>query len=908
MIRRIRNPKADRVCLAFILAFIVCCGLPYIFAACAEGIVYTNRQAATYIATACDDYGEVPKTAEDILGNQNASDALTHASCAEMLYRGFGRLPTATGFRDVIGYRETAFTDVPDSITVYVKNLTDAMIYIPKNNLLFEPSAVMDEAELALLVDRIFAYLGTNLKDDYFTAVNKNRLFAPLAEEYDPRGAWFQYLQSDDAFLQWACALLEDSLRSGDPSQKNIAAYYSTYMSRDARDRGTLVLKRYMDEILAAKDAKALLPIIEKISAETGYPLLLCADALLVDMDEDGKCILSIETPSIDDDPNAYLPGGDAYDAGIVYCMTQALMLTGFTEQEAEKITEGYAQNQADWSTLWYAEKSIPRLEPQYDMIPYLQSLRYSIEKNQLTMDERYLDTVFRLMDNPNTFNSYQCACVCSLLEFSKYHVSPRILDWMNGWWIEMYSADMANFLDAGTMEIALYPELSQDICTTFSKKFDVTAASDQLEQVFATYKDHFAQMLQENSWLSDATRAEALKKLDAMDFYAGITPDTFNKETPQYVSAGNGGTLFENFCLFRKTDNANISRYFGMNLHSMDANIEFLSALRYNCYYDFDCNGVYVSLSYLYNDYMNADSQADYYANAITIGHEITHGFDINGSTYDWQGMKNDWWSAEDRAHFETLCARVADYYNQMEYAPGLRCDGTLNSGEDVADMGGLQMTLAVVKEIESFDYDSFFRCFASKYAMLSSRDGFAYILYPDPHAMNRVRINALFSLADEFYATYGIQEEDGMYVPPRQRLRVWASRRTAPAITKQPEAQYAVVGQQATFMIDATGDGLTYQWYINRNDGRGWRKLDGQTGIGHTTMAVALENDGYQYRCDVTDSARITLQSKIAILHVSEANIPPETGDSTNPSLWRGMCLLGGLGLALTMRKKEA
>lgn len=153
----------------------------------------------------------------------------------------------------------------------------------------------------------------------------------------------------------------------------------------------------------------------------------------------------------------------------------------------------------------------------------------------------------------------------------------------------------------------------------------------------------------------------------------------------------------------------------------------------------------------------------------------------------------------------------------------------------------------------------------------------------------------------------TIGCTDENGNPISASCTMYVKFTVTAAIQITTQPADQYVVVGQQATFSISATGDGLTYQWYINRNDGSGWQALSGKTGTSHTNTPVTPKNNGYQYSCLVTDAHGNTLRSGIAALHVSPVVVPPQTGDNSKPLLWLGMCLLGGLGLALTMRKKR-
>ena len=114
-------------------------------------------------------------------------------------------------------------------------------------------------------------------------------------------------------------------------------------------------------------------------------------------------------------------------------------------------------------------------------------------------------------------------------------------------------------------------------------------------------------------------------------------------------------------------------------------------------------------------------------------------------------------------------------------------------------------------------------------------------------------------------------------------------------------------VEGQTATFYVIAEGTGLTYQWYINRNQGAGWKPIDGATGASYTTSVLKKEYDGFQYGCLITDATGAVVQSDIAVLHVSEPVVPPATGDSSTPMLWLAMCILGAAGLMVIARRRR-
>ena len=133
------------------------------------------------------------------------------------------------------------------------------------------------------------------------------------------------------------------------------------------------------------------------------------------------------------------------------------------------------------------------------------------------------------------------------------------------------------------------------------------------------------------------------------------------------------------------------------------------------------------------------------------------------------------------------------------------------------------------------------------------------------------------------------------------------WTENPVGPTPTITPEEAYVVVGQQATFTVQASGEGLSYQWYIDRNDGRGWKKLKDATGTSYTTSVVDLDCDGFKYGCLVTDQYGNETKSNVAVLHVSAQPIPPKTGDTSRPILWLMMGTMSVLAILL-IRRREA
>jgi len=119
---------------------------------------------------------------------------------------------------------------------------------------------------------------------------------------------------------------------------------------------------------------------------------------------------------------------------------------------------------------------------------------------------------------------------------------------------------------------------------------------------------------------------------------------------------------------------------------------------------------------------------------------------------------------------------------------------------------------------------------------------------------------------------------------------------------ITGQPADQYVAPGVHAQFTVTAVGDGLTYQWYIDRNDGKGWCKLNGAVGKTYVTSATELGNDGFRYRCVIADAYGDQLTSDTGVLHVVLEL--PGTGDAAAPMLWIAACGLSMMGMVLLLK----
>ena len=184
------------------------------------------------------------------------------------------------------------------------------------------------------------------------------------------------------------------------------------------------------------------------------------------------------------------------------------------------------------------------------------------------------------------------------------------------------------------------------------------------------------------------------------------------------------------------------------------------------NAFYAPSTNSIFLPTAILnapYYSTQQTDSQ-NYSGIGMVIGHEITHAFDANGSLYDENGSMRDWWTAEDRAEFEAHTEAMVALFDGRPIAD-IKVNGALTKTENVADAGGMSCVLQITQGLPDGDLEEFFESYAS---IWRSNQPNEYI--------NMVYLtNVQLGNCDAFYEVYGVQEGDGMYIAPKERVSIW-------------------------------------------------------------------------------------------------------------------------------------
>lgn len=304
-------------------------------------------------------------------------------------------------------------------------------------------------------------------------------------------------------------------------------------------------------------------------------------------------------------------------------------------------------------------------------------------------------------------------------------------------------------------------------------------------EEVTAMFKElraTFRERINRNTWLSDATKAKAYEKLDAMEFYCGW-PESFNTEWE--ATMPQGLTAYEKVCDLFKQYIDITRKLLGQTSETamFYANWMDNGAYTANAFYSPQNNAIMLLATNLVAPIYDKEKPPFYnYAilGASTIGHEMTHGFDTTGAEYNAQGVQENWWQTQDKEMFKQKQQAMIEHFNKLEYMPGVYCDGKQTLGENIADLGGLEIayeaymkTVTATGEERNHLGREFFRAFAV--AWMGNATAEAMEAYrTDEHAWHKLRVNGNVNLTDEWHDLFNIKSGK-MYLKPEQRITIW-------------------------------------------------------------------------------------------------------------------------------------
>jgi putative endopeptidase len=286
-------------------------------------------------------------------------------------------------------------------------------------------------------------------------------------------------------------------------------------------------------------------------------------------------------------------------------------------------------------------------------------------------------------------------------------------------------------------------------------------------------------------TWMSAETKAKAVEKLNKLTIKIGY-PDKWEDYSALVVkSPEDGGSYFQNI--------RNISKWrWAKDLDKLGKPVDKtewgMSPQTVNAYYNPSYNEIVFPAAILQPPFYNyqADEAVNYGGIGGVIGHEISHGFDDQGATYNADGNLIDWWTAEDLSKFTDLGGALADQYSALEPLPGIHVDGKFTLGENIGDLGGVNAAYdglkLYLKEngnpglIDGYTPEQrFFISWSTIWRSKMRDEALKNQVKTDPHSPGMYRAYVPIQNVDAFYSAFDIKEGDGMYLAPEKRVKIW-------------------------------------------------------------------------------------------------------------------------------------
>ncbi|MCL2046970.1 MAG: S-layer homology domain-containing protein [Oscillospiraceae bacterium] len=314
---------------------------------------------------------------------------------------------------------------------------------------------------------------------------------------------------------------------------------------------------------------------------------------------------------------------------------------------------------------------------------------------------------------------------------------------------------------------------------SSFSRLYAETYVSAETKadvtEIIELVRDKYRQRIAELEWMSEATKAKAIEKLNSITAYVAY-PDEYGEQYSFNVTArADGGNLVD-FVI----DIAEVAYEQQLEMMKRPFDINFwdqVPTYTVNAYYSPTENAIMIPAGILQAPFYSKDASRESNLGGIgaVIAHEFTHAFDNSGAKYDIHGTITDWWTAEDYEAFGALTDNVAAVLSEIAFVGDLYVNGVLCTGEAIADLGAVACVLDIADDSEDANLADLMHAWSGIWAARMPVEMAAYLLAVDSHLPNKLRVNFILAQLDDFYETFQVLESDAMYIAPGERISIW-------------------------------------------------------------------------------------------------------------------------------------
>lgn len=323
---------------------------------------------------------------------------------------------------------------------------------------------------------------------------------------------------------------------------------------------------------------------------------------------------------------------------------------------------------------------------------------------------------------------------------------------------------------------------LGEAIGKLYVEKYFPESSKKKMLDLIHNLQTALARRIDAATWMGSATKAQAKDKLQNFIIKIGY-PDKWKDYSGLQVV--DSLSLYENLQHIARwaTD-----KYIAEKVNKKVDKMEWgMTPQTINAYYNPTTNEICFPAAILQPPFFdpNADDAVNYGAIGGVIGHEMSHGFDDQGSQFDKNGNQHDWWTAQDKKNFNARTKVLADNFSHFEVLPGVKINGEQTLGENIGDNGGLNIAFTALQNsmklhplttIDGFTPEQrFFLAWGRVWASNMTPEVIRYLITADVHSPNMARVNAALPQIDAWYKAFGVKKGDKLFLPKNKRAHIW-------------------------------------------------------------------------------------------------------------------------------------
>ncbi|MGL5256140.1 MAG: M13 family metallopeptidase [Proteocatella sp.] len=638
----------------------------------------------------------------------------------------------------------------------------------------------------------VFAEGKVRPQDDFFTASNEAWLKeAKIPEGYSSWGNTdiLYKKASDDLKLIIESYRNRTDLKEGSDEKKIVDLYNAFVDYKSRNEQGAGPIKGYTKKINDAtslKELQLVMSELAKIGNDSVFTYMITADPK-----DSSKNILDIEPGSLGLDDVEYYSSSDQDTKNIQKAykeyLTKLFVLNGDDKQSASKKAQNVYDYEKSIAAVMLSKEEAMDLEKQYNVYTMSELEKLAPNLNwKASLSELGLEKAKKIIvGQPEYFKKLNTLLEEKNLESYKNYLEAIVLRESAGMLSSDFEKAQFEYEKIFSGVDTMLPVDERAVSTVdgllgellgkvyVEKRFSKEAKADvelMVKDIIDSYEDRINGL----DWISEATKKRAIKKLETMDIKIGYPNKWEDYSSVNIKTYKNGGSLYENV--------KNINEYFRLRqLSKLDQPVDRtewgMTPQTVNAYYNPTVNEIVFPAGILQDPFYKygAGKAKNLGGIGTVIGHEISHAFDDMGSKFDENGNMVNWWTDKDLKEYQKRTAQLVAQYDKYEVLPNEFVNGTFTLGENIADLGGVEVALDSLETTQKSEYEIFFKSYSGIWKEIQTEELSKFLLTVDSHSPVKFRVNGVLTNVDEFYETYGVKEGDKLYTKSENRIDIW-------------------------------------------------------------------------------------------------------------------------------------